>query len=179
MNIRNITFISFGSFDISFLEPIAQKVETSLFSKTQIKNANIDLSDFYDLKRNQYNANSILKHIENRFSNDTGKTIGLLNVDLFIPIFTYIFGQAYFNGKTGIASAFRLRNERYGLKPDKNIFFNRFIKEIIHELGHMFGLYHCYMPDCVMRSSTYVEDIDQKSMELCKSCKDLFKQNSQ
>ena len=30
------------------------------------------------------------------------------------------------------------------------------------------GLIHCHVPTCVMRSSTYVEDIDQKSVSsLC------------
>jgi archaemetzincin len=35
----------------------------------------------------------------------------------------------------------------------------------------MFGLVHCNDPVCVMRSSTYVEDIDQKNHHLCGSCR--------
>jgi archaemetzincin len=90
---------------------------------------------------------------------------------LFIPILTYIFGQAIFNGKTGIASLYRLRNEQYGIQKDDTILFKRFRKVIIHELGHTFGLVHCYVPNCVMRSSTYVENIDQKRHNLCVRCK--------
>ena len=95
----------------------------------------------------------------------------MFNVDLFIPILTYIFGQAFLNGRTGIASAYRLSNERYGIKTDDKLILERFIKEVIHELGHTFGLIHCHIPACVMRSSTYVEDIDQKSMHLCLNCR--------
>jgi archaemetzincin len=92
-------------------------------------------------------------------------------VDLFIPILTYIFGQAFLNGRTGIASFYRLANERYGMKSDDNFIPDRFMKEVIHELGHTFGLIHCHVPTCVMRSSTYVEDIDQKSANLCTKCR--------
>jgi archaemetzincin len=35
----------------------------------------------------------------------------------------------------------------------------------------MFGLLHCHVPDCVMRSSTYVEDLDQKSHKFCNKCR--------
>jgi len=44
------------------------------------------------------------------------------------------------------------------------------LKESVHELGHTFGLIHCSQPGCVMNSSTYVENIDQKSSEFCSLC---------
>jgi archaemetzincin len=30
---------------------------------------------------------------------------------------------------------------------------------------------HCHIPSCVMRSSTYVEDLDQKSHNFCNKCR--------
>jgi archaemetzincin len=48
---------------------------------------------------------------------------------------------------------------------------DRFQKVAIHELGHSFGLIHCHQPTCVMRSGTYVEDIDQKEQHLCVRCR--------
>jgi predicted Zn-dependent protease len=63
------------------------------------------------------------------------------------------------------------RNERFGLKPDDKILTERLRKEVIHELGHTFSLYHCINPVCVMRSSTYVEDIDQKDWKFCPKCR--------
>jgi archaemetzincin len=112
--------------------------------------------------------------VDERFGTDTTKTLGLFNIDLFIPILTYIFGQAFLKGRCGIASIYRLSNERYGLKKDQKVFVDRIRKEVIHELGHTFGLIHCSNPTCVMRSSTYVEDIDQKEHLLCHKCKDEF-----
>jgi archaemetzincin len=75
------------------------------------------------------------------------------------------------NGNIAIASLYRLRNELYGMKNDEGLMTERFSKEVIHELGHTFGLIHCHHSTCVMRSSTYVEDIDQKNLHLCDRCR--------
>jgi len=54
---------------------------------------------------------------------------------------------------------------------DDRFLLDRSRKEVIHELGHTLGLIHCHTPTCVMRSSTYVEDIDQKDQHLCSNCR--------
>ncbi len=174
MNLYNITLISFGYFDNAFLKKIAENIQHEFSTTIQIKEGHLDLSEFFDPSRRQYDANKLLHLIETDFSTDSSKTIGLFNVDFFIPIFTYIFGQAFLGGRTGIASLFRLSNERYGIETDDKLLLERFSKEIIHELGHTFGLIHCYVPDCVMRSGTYVEDIDQKKSSLCSKCRNKF-----
>ena len=129
-----------------------------------------DLMIYYDHVRRQYDGNKLLKEIDSMLISSSSKKIGLFAVDLFIPILTFIFGQSVYQGNSGIASIYRLRNEQYGMKPDTNVAYNRFKKVIIHEIGHTYGLIHCYVPSCVMRSSTYVEDIDQKKQHLCSQC---------
>jgi archaemetzincin len=170
MKAEAITLISFGYFEKGLLSQIEKDVSAEFSVPVYIRNGHLDLTEFYDPVRNQYDGNRLLKKIGALYSTDTSKTLGLFNVDLFIPILTYIYGQAFLNGCCGIASVFRLKNERYGLKRDDKIFVDRFRKEVIHELGHTFGLIHCINPVCVMRSSTYVEDIDQKSHHLCPHC---------
>lgn len=171
MNSEKIILISFGYFGKMLLEDVVEDVRHQFLLPVVIKEGRLDLSDFYNPARNQYDANKLLKEIDTSFGSDKSKTLGIFNVDLFIPILTYIFGQAFLNGRTGIASVYRLSNERYGMKKDDELFVSRFKKEIIHELGHCFGLIHCQNPTCVMRSSTYVEDIDQKEHLLCGKCK--------
>lgn len=149
---------------------IVQDVEHEFLLPVRTREGHLDLSEFYNSSRRQYNGFNLLKEVDTKFAEDTMKTLGLFDVDLFIPILTYIFGQAYLNGKAGIASVYRLRNERYGMKRDEKLLVDRFRKEVIHELGHAFGLIHCHDQTCVMRSSTYVEDIDQKSHHLCHKC---------
>jgi archaemetzincin len=167
----NITLISFGYFEKELLGLIVQDVGHEFKLSVVTKEGHMDLSEFYNPVRRQYDGFRLLKEVDLKFSSSSEKTIGLFDVDLFIPILTYIFGQAYLNGRAGIASIYRLRNERYGLKKDDKILVERFRKEVIHELGHAFGLIHCHDSNCVMQSSTYVEDIDQKSQHLCVKCK--------
>ena len=171
MNLENIFLISFGPFEKGLLELVAWEVEREFSIPVKTREGYLDLSEFYDPARRQYNGNKLLDKIDNEFGSPSIKVLGLFNVDLFIPILTYIFGQAYINGRSGIVSLFRLSNERYGIKTDDHLLADRFRKEVIHELGHMFGLIHCHDPICVMRSGTYVEDIDQKSHTLCNKCR--------
>jgi len=168
---QSILLISYSNFEEDFLEKIAKEIEQEFLFPVDIEMSHMDLSEFYDPMRRQYDGNSLIRALDSISSPQSIKQIGLFRVDLCIPILTYIFGQATLNGNTGIASLYRLRNEQYGMKKDEGILFERFRKVIIHEIGHMFGLIHCHIPTCVMRSSTYVEDIDQKSHKLCKKCR--------
>lgn len=172
MDQQYITLVSFGYFENELLDKIAEAIRSEFGHPVRFKEAHLDLSDFYDPGRRQYNGNLLLKETEKMIQPGSVKTIGLFNVDLFIPILTFIFGQAVLGGTFGIASMFRLSNERYGMPPDRKILTGRFTKEIIHELGHTFGLHHCQSPSCVMRSSNYVEDIDLKEAHLCLICKE-------
>ncbi len=170
MDTQQILLISHGHFEKDFLEKIVLDVQHEFNLPVDIRNGFADISVFYDPARRQYDANQLLKFIDSGSPPEAVKTIGLFQVDLFIPILTFLFGQAIFNGKTGVASSYRLRNEQYGLPRNEKLLFERFLKVIIHELGHLFGLKHCYNPVCVMRSTTYVEDIDQKGHHFCAAC---------
>jgi archaemetzincin len=171
MSLQHITIISFGQYENDFLDKVVKGVSHEFQIPIKVKEGHLDLSDYYDPTRRQYNGNSLLKAVDLMSSTDSLKTIGVFNVDLFIPILTFIFGQAFLNGRSGIVSLYRLNDERYGMPTDENNLLDRTIKEIVHELGHAFGLIHCHTSTCVMRSSTYVEDIDQKRSSLCGNCK--------
>jgi archaemetzincin len=175
MSLPGITLISFGYFGKDILEQTAEAVTHEFNLQVMLKEGHLDFSEFYDSARRQYNGNSLLNQIDLFVQPDSLKTIGLFNVDLFIPILTYIFGQAFLGGNTGIASIYRLNNERYGMAADNDLMLSRFKKEVIHELGHTFGLIHCQNPICVMKSSTYVEDIDQKEEHICPACRQELK----
>jgi archaemetzincin len=177
MNHESIIIISFGQLRQELLGTISADVMIKFPIPVKTRTEYLDLSEFYDPGRRQYNGMALLKMIDNEFASAPSKTIGLFTVDLFIPILTFIFGQAFLNGRSGIASIFRLSNERYGVKKDDKILHERFSKEVIHELGHMFGLIHCSDPYCIMRSSTYVEDIDQKGGEFCSNCRNSLNLN--
>jgi archaemetzincin len=136
----------------------------------EIIQLNIDIEKRYDPFRRQYNSSNILMDILKSRPAGTLKVLGVVEVDLFIPILTFVFGEAQLEGVGAIVSTHRLNNKFYGLPDNSALLTQRLVKESIHELGHTFGLLHCGFPDCVMNSSTYVENIDQKSQELCTHC---------
>lgn len=138
-----------------------------------IKEKEFDLSFSYDPLRNQYNSSKILYKLLNMIPEDALSLMGLTDVDLFIPIFTYVFGEAQLDGKVGIVSIYRFRNELYGLPRNQEKLQERLEKEIVHELGHNFGLVHCEN-NCVMRASSYMEEIDLKPSYFCKSCEEFI-----
>jgi len=168
---KGISLITHGQFEPTILKTLAHDVEVEFDMPVDVAANYNDLSKFYDPARRQYDANQLLKMLDSNSKPEALKTIGLFRVDLFIPILTFIFGQAVFKGKTGIASLYRLKNEQYGLPADNGLLFERFRKVVIHELGHTFGLIHCHVPSCVMRSTTYVEEIDQKKHHFCNKCR--------
>lgn len=172
---QHITLISFSYFEKDFLEKLAGAIKQEFLFSVNIKEGHIDLSEFYDPGRRQYDGTRLLKEVGSMFPRGSIKILGLFNVDLYIPILTYLFGQAYLKGNAGIASTYRLRNELYGMRQNEDLLRDRFRKVCIHELGHSFGLIHCHSPACVMKSSTYVEDIDQKDQNLCIKCREEIK----
>jgi len=171
---QSITLISFGYFQRNLLRQVAEAVNQEFGWPVRTIESHLDLADFFDPARRQYNGNKLLKAVDENSGAESFKVVGLFSVDLFIPILTYIFGQAMLNGRTAIASTARLGNERYGLEPDESLLVDRFIKVVIHELGHAFGLIHCPIATCIMRPGTYVEDIDQKERYFCPACRELL-----
>jgi archaemetzincin len=129
-----------------------------------------DLPRAYDSARGQYNSTTLLSALPCGRARGHDKTLLLVDVDLFIPVLTFVFGEAEFDGSAAIVSTHRLASQFYGLPGSHTLLLARIEKEIIHELGHTFGLYHCHQFECVMRSSTYVEEIDIKRALPCAEC---------
>jgi archaemetzincin len=124
----------------------------------------------FDSSRGQYNSTNLLEQLLAEPTADQGRILGVASVDLFIPILTYVFGEAQSSGRAAVVSIYRLDNAQYGLPRDDGLLLDRLVKEAAHELGHTYGLVHCGDTACVMRSSTYVEDIDLKSAQFCSAC---------
>lgn len=104
--------------------------------------------------------------------------LGVTEADLYVPILTFVFGEAQMPGHAALVSLHRLREEFYGLPPDPALLGERLLKEALHELGHTQGLRHCGDWRCVMVSSHAVEKLDVKDADFCAACRRRFTQNS-
>jgi archaemetzincin len=124
----------------------------------------------YDLPRGQYHSTPILQRLATLVDDPRAQVLGVTALDLFIPILTFVFGEAQLGGRCALVSIQRLREEFYGLPPNPTLLWERLVKESTHELGHTLGLRHCRDWRCVMASTHDVERLDLKSEEYCHSC---------
>jgi archaemetzincin len=166
-----IALLPLANADGRLLHDLRSELATATSLPVTLLNAKLDVKDARDETRNQYDSTKILLHMsEHSPTAGTQKRLAIFPDDLFIPVLTFVFGEAAFSGSDAIVSYFRLANERYGLPADYYVLLDRLVKESVHELGHLFGLRHCRADSCVMRSSTSVEEIDLKGRKFCSEC---------
>ena len=144
---------------------LAQRLEVSCHVRT----APVDSAFAYNEKRNQYWSTAILKRLVDECA-PSANILGVTDEDLFVPVLTFVFGEAQVGGCAALVSTHRLRNEFYGLPADHNLLLDRLVKEAMHEIGHNFGLKHCADWRCVMTSSHAVEKLDVKGDSFCPEC---------
>ncbi len=144
----------------------------SLGLKCSVLDPVLDPSGAYNPARHQYNSIEILVLISGLQTRPGVKVLGLTPFDLFIPILTFVFGQAQLNNRNAVMSFHRLRQTYYGLPEDEDLFLTRCEKEALHELGHTFGLVHCRNFECVMYLSNAIEQVDLKMSAFCSACRE-------
>jgi archaemetzincin len=163
-----IKLVTINFTDYNLVTPLLSEIAHIMKSRVFFNKLNWDIDKFYSKERGQYDASGILKELES--VEVDSKTIIYTSLDLYIPIFTFIFGLAKLGGNTAIISSHRLRNEFYGLPKNDPLLHQRLLKETFHELGHLQGLKHCSNYYCVMTSSTNTEELDLKGHEYCAKC---------
>jgi archaemetzincin len=128
----------------------------------------------FDGGRRQYNSTLFLRALGARVNESRARVLGITERDLFIPMLTFVFGQAQLEGAVALVSTARLRQEFYSLTPDPELLRARLHKEVAHEMGHTLGLVHCPDKTCVMSLSTAILHVDRKQAGFCVSCRQLL-----
>jgi len=85
--------------------------------------------------------------------------IAVVDEDLFIPIFTYVLGEARIGGRCALISVYRLD------KCPK-----RAVKLALHEFGHLMALGHCHDDYCAMSFSKDIDQLDLIPSYYCQYC---------
>ena len=123
----------------------------------------------FDARRNQHSSTRILAWLKERHV-EAGRVLGVTDVDLFIPVLTFVFGEAQLSGRAAVVSTARLGDAPQIPGMAARI-ARRLEKEAVHELGHTYGLLHCGDARCAMARSPSLRDVDAKSPALCRACR--------
>ena len=155
---------------LEVLELLAASLARIFKTPCRIRPEILDPSFAHDAGRNQYYSTAILQRME-RASDPDARNLAVTACDLFVPVLTFVFGEAQLDGNCAVVSTARLSDEYYGLPANPALMRERLVKEAAHEIGHTFGLRHCADWQCVMSSSHGVELLDVKGADFCPRCK--------
>ncbi len=166
-----LQFLPIGNVDDRLLKDLSPAVEKILGIPCKVLPVRLGPEFAFHRERQQYHSSEILERMQSFLTADSWRMLGIAAVDLYIPILTFVFGEAQMGGPCAVLSTHRLRQEFYGLPPDSELFRQRLIKEAVHEVGHTLNLTHCDDYRCVMASSHAVEWIDLKESAMCGHCR--------
>jgi len=167
---NTIHLLPVGNVEIPLIEHLRQELPRSLRVNCAILPYNLDPIPTYHAERQQYHSSELLQRMMQLVRPRDWRLLAITDLDLYIPILKYVFGEAQLGGPCAVVSTFRLRQEFYGLDDDQDLLKDRLLKESIHELGHTLGLRHCEDYRCAMASSYAVEWIDLRERLWCEEC---------
>ncbi len=124
----------------------------------------------FDEARLKYNAGILINMLDEWDFEGYSKVVSVISRDMFIPIFNFVYGQAVQGGRLALISLFRLDKNADGSTPSTALVFERAAKLALHELGHLFNLFHCNEPKCIMHFSGVIEDLNKIPFYLCRDC---------
>ena len=154
------------------LEHLAVGLSRIFRTRCSVRPGCLDSTFARDERRNQYYSTALLQRLERAADPDV-RILGVTALDLYVPVLTFVFGEAQLEGTSALVSMARLKDDFYGLPPREDLLHERLLKEAVHELGHTFGLRHCQDWQCVMSSSHSVERLDIKGSEFCSPCRKI------
>lgn len=168
---RPVRLVPVGGVDGRLLDNVSKALAREFRTRCAVGEAPLDAAFAHHPERNQYHSTAILERLS-RANGEKEVAVGVTNLDLYIPILTFVFGEAHLGGSCAVVSYHRLRQEYYGMPADGALLSERLVKEAVHEVGHTVGLTHCDDYACVMAASHSVEWLDLKGASMCDECRD-------
>ncbi|GIV95436.1 MAG: peptidase [Herpetosiphonaceae bacterium] len=165
-----ITLVPIGSVPSDLLVWLQDRLREELQLAVVVDEAIPLPGQSYNDRRGQYQGDALLIALRGYRLHGVQRIVGLIDADCYAPGLNFIFGQASINGREAVVVLPRLRQSYYGLPEDQPLFRERVLKEIVHELGHTWGLGHCPNPQCIMHFSNTLQDTDRKGLAFCPRC---------
>ncbi|PCC68413.1 archaemetzincin [Nannocystis exedens] len=123
----------------------------------------------------QYHTGTILAGMKRRVPADAHALIAVTTADLYPDSgWNFVFGYASFDERVGVYSFARFDPAFYGEARGPGArakILRRGLGLLVHEVGHMFGLYHCVHFHCIMNGCNHLDESDRAPLHLCPVCR--------
>lgn len=170
-----VWWIGAGAAEAPLLDGVRERLEAAYETPARTYTSAARPEGTFDPRRGQHSSSRTLAWLVAYRPHDATRVVGVTDADLFIPVLTFVFGEAQLNGKAAVVSTARL-SVNDNLPPDPRRLYQRLSKECVHELGHTFGLLHCKNPRCAMARSSSLLDVDAKAPALCADCRSRYRE---
>ncbi|MFO7748828.1 MAG: hypothetical protein R6V54_01910 [Desulfobacteraceae bacterium] len=157
----HVGILPVGEIDGSLVQAVASSVAKAFNVSGAVLPGVAPFLDAFDNRRVQYDAGVIIKKLENMDFSGFAKVIALFDEDLFIPVFSFVLGEARMGGRCALVSLHRLHGDPA-----------RAVKVAMHEFGHLMTLGHCDQRGCVMNFSKDTKHLDMVSTTFCRVCRE-------
>ncbi len=103
--------------------------------------------------------------------------LGITEMDLYPnDKWNFVFGLASYDKGLAVNSIYRF-HKRPLTDKQFNLSLERLLKTASHEIGHMFGLTHCFEANCLMNGTNSLAETDRSIARLCSKCQQKLNSN--
>jgi archaemetzincin len=170
-----LAWIGEGPADMRLLQRVRRRIEVAIGLPTTVRTVTGPPADTLDPRREQRSSTKILRWILERAPRGPLRVVGVTDADLYIPVFTFAFGEAQLGGRAAVVSTARLAGTANRRPVPPGLLAGRLAKECLHELGHTFRLTHCAHAACVMSRCHSVAEIDKTRAGFCRDCRERLR----
>jgi archaemetzincin len=165
-----IRIVPINVIESAFLDRLGLCLEERYLATVRVERALAVPRSTLNATRGQLFLSTLFARTLRGYPQGEGTLLAITTFDLYKTSHRFIYGDA--DEQQGIAavSLHRLYPEFYGAEPDANLLFQRTLTECVHELGHAFGLKHCFNPKCSMYYSNSIFEVDSKTPHYCEVC---------
>jgi archaemetzincin len=165
-----IRIVPINTVDAALLDRLGLCLEERFLASARVERSLVLPRGALNSTRQQLFWSTLTSKVLRAHPEDDGVLLAITEFDLYKTGQRFIFGDADDTQGVAAVSLHRLRSEFYGEEPDSNLLFQRVLKESVHELGHAFGLKHCYNARCAMYYSNSIFETDNKMPHFCEIC---------
>ena len=106
---RIISLVPVGRVDRALLEPLAEGLTQRLRVACSIQPEGLEAEFAFNPLRRQYHSTEILKKLLQKPPSESWKMLGVTEMDLYIPVLTFVFGEAQVSDGGAVAPCGRTR----------------------------------------------------------------------